>query len=119
MRLNYLVIAFIFLSAYIACAQIDKQPTAEGQIVGTVLDRQAQPLAHIFVHALLKQTGMYMPTVESDETGQFVIDNLEPGTYEMFGESDANGFPNTALSFYCRQNQSRRTLQRVRWQRWF
>jgi hypothetical protein len=75
-----------------------------------VLDEQGHPLKNISVHAVLEQTGMYMPTLDSDEAGHFVIDNLEPGTYSIFGESDAAAYPNTALSFYPNENPIKVTL---------
>jgi hypothetical protein len=43
---------------------------------------------------------MYMPTVDSNEAGDFVIEDLEPGAYDLFGESDVDAYPNTALPFY-------------------
>lgn len=51
-----------------------------------------------------------MPTVDSNEAGHFVIENLEPGTYSIFGESDADAYPNTGLSFYPNENPIKVTL---------
>ncbi len=53
---------------------------------------------------------MYMPTAVSDDSGQFVIEGLEPGTYDVFGESDAAGYPNTAISFYSTKEPTRVVL---------
>jgi hypothetical protein len=111
-RLSHLAIAFVFVSAHLIWAQIHELPDAEGQIVGTVLDPRGQPLEHIFVHAVLEKTGMYMPTAESDDTGQFVIGKLQPGIYNVFAESDALGFPNAALSFYSRQEPARANVEK-------
>jgi hypothetical protein len=76
-----------------------------------VPDQQGQPLAHIFVHAVPEKTGMYMPTAESDDNGRFVVEGLESGTYDVFGESDAAGYPNTALSFCGKQEPTRVFLE--------
>lgn len=91
-------------------AQTTRRPQAHAGIVGTVLDEQGHPLKNIYVHAALEQTGMYMTTVDSNEAGHFVIENLEPGTYSIFGESNAAAYPNTALSFYPNQNPIKVTL---------
>jgi hypothetical protein len=91
-------------------AQTKGNPSAYARIVGTVLDQQGHPLRNISVHAVLEQTGMYMPTVNSSDTGQFVIEHLEPGTYDIFGESDAAAYPDTALSFYPNENPTKVTL---------
>jgi Carboxypeptidase regulatory-like domain len=95
-------------------ATSEAQPAGKRQahagIVGTVLDEQAHPLKNISVHVVSEKTGMYMPTVDSDEGGHFVIENLEPGTYSIFGESDAAAYPNTALSFYPNENPVKVTL---------
>lgn len=91
-------------------AQTTGKPQAHAGIVGTVVDEQAHPLKNISVHAVSDKTGMYMPTVGSDEDGHFLIENLEPGTYSIFGESDADAYPNTALSFYPNENPIKVTL---------
>jgi hypothetical protein len=53
---------------------------------------------------------MYMPTAVSDDSGQFAIEGLETGTYDVFGESDAAGYPNTAISFYSTKTPTRVVL---------
>lgn len=85
---------------------------ASARIVGTVVDLRGQPLKNIFVHAFLEQIRMYVATVNSSATGEFVIPKLEPGTYEIFGESDAAGYPDTALSFYSNEHPVKVTLAR-------
>jgi len=105
-----LAIALLLLSVGHVDAQITGKPLAHARIVGTVLNQQGHPLKNIFVHAVLERTGTYMPTVDSNEAGHFVIENLEPGTYDIFGESDAAGYPNTALPFYTNENPIKVTL---------
>jgi hypothetical protein len=107
---NYFAATVLLLSAAAGRAQSDKRPPAEARIVGTVLDPQGKPLKNIFIHAVLEQTGMYMPTADSNDAGQFVIGDLGPGTYDIFGESDSAGYPNTALSFYTNENPIKVTL---------
>jgi hypothetical protein len=103
MRLTFLAIAFVVLSGFLATAQTREEPNPAGRIIGTVLDQRGLPLKRIFVHAILEQTGMYMPTAETDDAGRFAIEGLEVGTYRVFGESDAAGYPDTALSFYSKE----------------
>ena len=74
------------------------------------MDQQGQPLTHIFVHAVLVQTGMFMSAVESDDTGQFLVEGLEPGTYDVFGESQAAGYPNPTMPFYGNEAPKRVTI---------
>lgn len=93
LRSNRLAIAVLLLSVAFVEAQTAGKPQALAGIVGTVLDEQGHPLKNVSVHAVLEQTGMYMPTVDSNEAGHFVIENLEPGTYSIFGESDADAYP--------------------------
>jgi hypothetical protein len=95
--------------AYVQSQTAEKQPT-HSRIIGTVLDQQGHPLNNISVHAVLERTGMYMPTANSSEAGHFVIENLGPGTYDIFGESDAAAYPNTALPFYTNENPIKVTL---------
>ena len=91
-------------------AQTTGKPQARAGIVGTVFDEQARPQKNISVHAVSDKTGMYIPTVDSNEAGHFVIENLEPGTYSIVGESDADAYPNTGLSFYPNENPIKVTL---------
>jgi hypothetical protein len=108
--LSCFAVPFLLLSAAPLCAQANEKPQREARIVGRVLDQQGQLLKDISVHAVLKQTGMLMPTVNSNEAGQFVVENLEPGTYDLFSESDAAGYPYTALPFYRSENPVEVTL---------
>lgn len=110
LRSNCLAIAVLLLSVAFVEAQTAGKPQAHAGIVGTVLDEQGHPLKNIAVHAVLEQTGMYMSTVDSNEAGHFMIENLEPGTYSIFGESDADAYPDTALRFYPNENPIKVTL---------
>lgn len=50
---------------------------------------------------------MYVSGMETNASGQFVIGALEPGTYDLFGMSDADGYPDTALSFYSKDEPTK------------
>jgi hypothetical protein len=100
--------AFLLLSALLVWAQTGEKPKPEGRVTGTVLDRRGQPLQHVSVRVFREETHMYMPTAESDEAGQFVVDELEPGTYDVFGEGA--GYPDKTLSFYGKEEPTRVVL---------
>jgi hypothetical protein len=102
MRLTLLIPAFLLLSGLSASTQVSEGLKATGRITGTVLDQRGQPLNHIAVRAVREETGIYMPGAETSSSGWFVIEELEPGAYDIFGESDLGGYPDTALSFYSK-----------------
>lgn len=54
---KYLAVALLLLSIAQIDAQVTGNPSAHARIVGTVLDRQGQPLKNIFVHAVSEVTG--------------------------------------------------------------
>jgi hypothetical protein len=58
--------AFLLFSGTTIHAQSHQNPLAEARIAGTVLDQQGKPLENISIHAVREQTGMYMPTVDSN-----------------------------------------------------
>lgn len=106
-----LAAAFLLLSIAHVNRQVTGIPPAHARIVGTVLDQQSQPIKNIFVHAVSEETGMYMPTVDSNEAGHFVIEELQPGAYDIFGENDAAGYPDTSLPFYSDENPIKATVR--------
>jgi hypothetical protein len=59
------------------------------------------------VHPFLEETGIYASGAQTNEAGQFVVEGLAQGTYDLFGESDAAGYPNTALSFYSKETPTK------------
>jgi hypothetical protein len=100
MRLTCLGSGLLIL-AFSCWAQAGGEQHRTARITGRVVNQQGQPLGHISVEAIQEQTGMHMPTAETNGSGHFVIEGLESGTYNIFGESDAAGYPNTSLSFYA------------------
>ena len=100
LRLIHLAIGVLLLSANSLQAQTTEKSEVRPAIVGTVLNEQGDPLKNISVHAVLELTGFYMPTAVSDEAGHFVIKNLKPGTYSIFGENETFGYPFIGQSFY-------------------
>jgi hypothetical protein len=110
LRPNCLAIAVLFLSVTCVAAQTAERDRPHDRIVGTVVDEQGHQVKNISVHAVLEQTGKYMPTVVSDDDSHFVIEDLVAGTYSIFGESDAAAYPDTALPFYSNKNPIEVTL---------
>lgn len=104
---EWIVIAVLLLLVLDVVAQTTAKPRPHARIAGPVLDGRGHELNRISVHVVSEKTRIYMPTVISNETGHFVVENLEPGTYNIFGESDAAAYPNTALPFYRSANPSR------------
>jgi hypothetical protein len=99
-----LIVCFAVSSA----PQMAQHPT--GQITGTVVDCDGRLLENIFVHAFRQESHMYMPTAITNKDGRFSIDELESGTYSLFGESDAAAYPDTSLSFYS-EHEPTKVLQ--------
>ena len=110
MRLGCFAAVFLLLSIAHCFSQDNPARFAEARIIGLVVDEQGRPLKNIFVHAFLKQKHLFMPTANSNEAGEFAIENLEAGTYDIFGENDAAGYPNTYLPFYPNENPIQVTL---------
>jgi len=109
-RLGCFAVAFLLLSIAHCFSQDNPTRFAEGRIIGVVVDEQGRALKNISVRAFLEQSRMFMPTANSNQAGEFAIENLEAGTYHIFGENDADGYPNTSLSFYPNENPIEVTL---------
>ena len=107
MRWTCLTTALLLLLGLRASTQVGEGPKATGLITGTVLGQRGQPLNHVTVGAVREENGMHVPSAETNSSGQFVIEELEPGTYDLFGESDVAGYPNTALSFYRKEEPTK------------
>ena len=101
---------FLTFTALLLSAQTAHKPKPMGRIEGTVLDEQGWPVKNIGVHAVLEQTGMYMPTTHRDDEGRFLINGLEPGTYDVFGESSADSYPDAMVPFYNSAKLDKATL---------
>jgi carboxypeptidase family protein len=107
MRWVFLTAVFFLLSGLSAWAQISESSKATGQVTGTVSDQHGEPLSRVRVQARMEETSMYTGGTETSDKGEFVIEGLEQGTYDIFGESDAGGYPNTALSFYGKEEPAK------------
>ena len=77
---------------------------SRGEIHGTVLDQNGQPVVHAKVgydnlddhrilHGLLRQ-------VETDVNGNFVFDNLDWGRYAIYPRKEEDGYPNLRFAIY-------------------
>jgi len=73
-----------------------------GVIQGTVLDEVGRPLQGAKVHAELHGVlvAKAIRYVESDEKGTFAIDRLAYGTYDVSGQKEEDGYPDSSFSFY-------------------
>src|SRR5579871_63869 len=85
----------ILFSALSAVAQ-------SGVIRGTVVDEVGQPIQAAKVHAELHGVPMAKAIryVESDQNGEFAIDRLDYGTYDVNGQKEEGVYPDTSFSFY-------------------
>lgn len=110
MRQSFLA-ATLLLALISVARKIDPAP-GSARIVGTVVDLNGKPLKNISVRAFLEETKMYMPTADTNVAGEFTIPELEHGTYDIFGENEADDYPNTALSFYPNEHPLKVTLER-------
>jgi hypothetical protein len=108
-RRSHLLAFFLLLLTLFILASTAQKP--KGKIEGIVLDEQGQPVKNIGVQALLERTGKYMPGANSDDEGRFQIKGLEAGTYDIFGESDADAYPNTAIPFYSSAEPEKAKLE--------
>jgi hypothetical protein len=104
------LVAFVVFFALPVLAQIAKNQNPEGRLTGTVLDQRGEPLTNIYVLAFREETRMYMPTAVTDKAVRFAVEELEAGTYDMFGESDAADYPDTSLSLYGKEEPTRIVL---------
>ena len=110
MRLACFAAAFL-LSGLIVGAQTGGMVNGDGRIAGTVLDQRGHPLHRISVSVFHEETRTYMPMgTESDQDGRFVVDRLEPGTYDLYSQSEPAGYPDTSLSFYSKEEPARVVL---------
>ena len=113
MRLTLFANLLLVLSGLLAWSQTSEQPKPTGRIAGRVVDQRGQPLKRISVSAVLAGSNVqaYMPAAETNDAGQFVIDGLEAGTYDLFGQNEGDDYPNTALSFYSQEDPTAVNVQ--------
>ena len=74
-----------------------------GLIRGTVVDEKGMPVAAAQVRvdpANGLPRSNIVREVETNEGGQFLMDNLAPGSYKVFARKETAGYPNTAFAFY-------------------
>ncbi len=89
-------LAIMFFSLLLGVGQTSAQSTVTGGIRGTVTDPQRAIVPNATVTATNVGTNK-VETVTSDENGTFVINNLQPGTYNVvvnqsgFGDFTAQG----------------------------
>ncbi len=72
-----------------------------GKIQGNVHNAEGQPVAGTTI--TLDSVDMILkglPFATSDEEGKFLIRNVPPGVYRIYGENKAAGYPSTSSSFF-------------------
>jgi len=84
MRLTWLVVSFLVVAS-LAYSQAAGPAPTEGRIIGTVLDELGQPIEEAQVCTDLTSAPRRVSecNVRTDKTGQFQIDQLAMGTYEV------------------------------------
>jgi hypothetical protein len=70
------------------------QPAAPGSLTGTVTDRSGATIPHASV-VVLDPAGHATRTAETDASGQYRIDGLVPGTYQL--QARARGFKTATI----------------------
>jgi uncharacterized GH25 family protein len=75
---------------------------ASGRITGRVLDDKGQPVAEAQVYAdrVDSPLGRRVPFVLTDKEGEFLIKDLEPGTYTISAAKEADGYAPTDSPFH-------------------
>jgi hypothetical protein len=88
-----------FAGILLLALSLPAQTTTEaGVIQGRVVDASEMPVkaAGVYVLPLGRgPLGTRTPSVTADDTGAFVIDHLEFGTYGVYGIKEDEGYPNT------------------------
>lgn len=72
-----------------------------GAIKGRVLYADGRPVSDAVVHAMKSDMSMgRLPSVCTDEQGEFLFEDLIPGTYTIYASKEEEGYPRTNSSFY-------------------
>lgn len=101
MRAGFLLIAVIFTQAAVSLAQQTLKTT--GVVRGTVFDEQNQPLdgATVTLDLVDDRPGhRIVPREKTDSQGNFVIDHLRWGTYQIGVGKEEAGYPDTRWEIY-------------------
>jgi carboxypeptidase family protein len=76
---------------------------ASASIRGRVLDENNTPVAGALVRAASADrhvSAAPIRYIETDQTGGFVLDSLEPGQYRVYAKKEADGYPDLSYRFY-------------------
>lgn len=92
--------ACLSVSVAIACSA---QVVPSGSIIGRVVDQDGSPIESAQVHAELHGVPMAMAIryVETDREGSFTIDRLSFGAYDVNGNKEKDGYPETNWALYA------------------
>jgi Family of unknown function (DUF6843)/Carboxypeptidase regulatory-like domain len=88
---------------FVTLASSAKLAAAKGAIRGRVIDQDGNPIAGANVHAELHGVPMAkaIQFVQTDSAGLFTIDRLDFGTYDVNGEKEEDGYPETHWALYA------------------
>jgi len=84
----------LLFAASLLSAQGGDQSAAYGQITGTVLDENGQLVAHATVCTSMttRRATNVICNTSTDQSGQFQIGHLNPGTYGVFATKEQGGY---------------------------
>lgn len=94
MRPISLATAFLFATAALLCAQSSGEPSGIGQVSGTVLDPDGQPVAGASVcttETVAGNSSSWCRTITND-VGRFEIDDLKLGTFIVSATKEEEGY---------------------------
>src|SRR5215469_16157593 len=91
---------FLFILVLAQCALAERP---KGQIIGTVINDQGEPVPGAQVSPRLK--GVYVTheaviIVKTDIHGRFSIDGLDWGSYFLYAGKVSDGYPDTRAALY-------------------
>ena len=74
---------------------------ANGSISGRVLDADGGPVQDVIVTAEnIAVTTRNLPRAETNRRGEFTIQGLTPGQYELYTKKEKDGYPRTEFNLY-------------------
>lgn len=82
----------LFLPTLLCYAQSGQQALSLGRITGIVLNEDGQPVTHASICVSLAGSSKTECRVQTNETGQFEIEHLSMGTFDVFATKYEDGY---------------------------
>src|SRR5437879_2084936 len=97
-----LLAAFLFLISISLFPYPTSPEQNTGSIEGTVINEAGEPVkgATAFAHPMDRPMVGIVPQAVTDETGHFVIRNLQWGKWSVSGAKENEKYPNLNMAFY-------------------